>query len=109
MASRMEGGGKVTDKTDRQKGRVWVLGKKKKRKEEDRRRNREGGRTEAMPEWDSVRQQKKRILFETPHLHSCYKSKDVEHFCLSGGRHREGKREEEGGEGETRSERIESR
>lgn len=32
-----------------------------------------------MPEWDSVRQQKKRILFEIPHLHFCYKSKDLEH------------------------------
>lgn len=35
-----------------------------------------------MPEWDSMRQQKKRILFEIPHLHFCYKSKDLEHFSL---------------------------
>lgn len=49
-----------------------------------------------MPEWDSVRQQKTRILFEIPHLHFCYKSKDWKHFCLKGGgRQKEGKREEE--------------
>jgi len=48
-----------------------------------------------MPEWDRVRQQKKRILFEIPHLHFCYKSKDLEHFSLRGGRQKEGKRKEE--------------
>lgn len=48
-----------------------------------------------MPEWDSVRQQKKRILFEIPHLHFSYKSKDLEHCCLRRGRQKEGKREEE--------------
>lgn len=48
-----------------------------------------------MPEWDSVRQQKTRILFEIPHLHFCYKSKDSEHFCLRGGRQKEGMRVKE--------------
>lgn len=48
-----------------------------------------------MLEWESVRQQKKRILFEIPHLHFCYKSKDFEHFCMRGGRQKEGKREKE--------------
>lgn len=32
-----------------------------------------------------MRQHKTRILFEIPHLHFCYKSKDSEHFCLRGG------------------------
>lgn len=46
-----------------------------------------------MPEWDSVRQQKTRILFEIPHLHFCYKSKDWKHFCLKGGGDRKKGRE----------------
>lgn len=48
-----------------------------------------------MLEWDSMRQQKKKILFEIPHLHFCFKSKDLVHFSLRGGRQKEGKRGEE--------------
>lgn len=32
------------------------------------------------------------ISLKFPHLHFCYKSKDLEHFCLRGGRQKEGKR-----------------
>lgn len=46
-----------------------------------------------MLEWDSVRQQKERILFEIPHLHFCHKSKDLEHFCVKGVRETLGRKE----------------
>lgn len=78
--------------------RVWRKVKGSRTEKETGRVREEGkeqGSTEAVLEWDSMCQQKKRILFEIPHLHFCYKSKGLEHFCLREWRQKEGKRDEQ--------------